>query len=222
MKDLSFKAMTEFASKVKHSGLTQREKDILLMRVGYNQDKPMSLQQIANAISDYKQENKHNNYTDTKYSRERIRQLEEKALAKLGINKSYAKDYKIGTLRRKHDADVKRYLEQISPMRFQTERPFSEIAKMIGVNYNEPAFKEAVKLFYKKFRKEYPNSKNIITVNNRVKRMFQIKEDNPWMTQGQLAKATGFGYSSYVSMIYRVKGRKWTQGSRKPRPKISS
>ena len=69
MKDLSFKAMTEFASKVKHSGLTQREKDILLMRVGYNQDKPMSLQQIANAISDYKQENKHNNYTDTRQER---------------------------------------------------------------------------------------------------------------------------------------------------------
>ena len=138
-------------------------------------------------------------------TRERVRQLEKNAFDTLGIGSS--KDsILINTLAReeKFDKESIDILEAITPLRFETRRPFSEIAKMLGMDYTRHEFQNAMQMFYKKHK----NTPEAEIMTDELMAMVEYKQKHPFITQIELAKKFNI-HSPVISRKFKRLGLEW-------------
>tara|TARA_R110002020_G_scaffold9982_4_gene38743 strand:- start:395 stop:988 length:594 start_codon:yes stop_codon:yes gene_type:complete len=169
--------------------LDDRETDILASRLGLD-GTAKTLQQLGNLYG---------------LTRERVRQLEQGAYKKIGVGSS--KDSKkAGQLIRHElfDKESLEILEAITLKRFKTRRPFTEIAKMLGMDYPSPQFQMAVRMFFKK----YKNTPEAEVLSDDAKAMIEYKEKHPLTTQKELGKKFNV-YNPEISRKYKRLGLKW-------------
>ena len=138
-------------------------------------------------------------------TRERVRQLEKNAFDTLGIGSS--KDsILINRLAReeKFDKESIDILEAITPLRFETRRPFSEIAKMLGMDYTRHEFQNAMQMFYKKHK----NTPEAEIMTDELMAMVEYKQKHPFITQIELAKKFNI-HSPVISRKFKRLGLEW-------------
>jgi len=170
--------------------LDARSWEVLGHRLGINGVRAKTLQEIGNLFN---------------LSRERVRQIEKKAYDKLGIGSS--KDsIEINRLSREEEFDKESIdiLETITPVRFETRRPFSEIAKMLGMDYTRHQFQNAMQMFYKK----YKNTPEAEIMTDELMAMVEYKAKHPFVTQLELAKKFNV-HSPVVSRKFKRLGLEW-------------
>ena len=170
--------------------LDARSWEVLGHRLGINGARAKTLQEIGDMYN---------------LTRERVRQLEKNAFDTLGIGSS--KDsILINRLAReeKFDKESIDILEAITPLRFETRRPFSEIAKMLGMDYTRHEFQNAMQMFYKKHK----NTPEAEIMTDELMAMVEYKQKHPFITQIELAKKFNI-HSPVISRKFKRLGLEW-------------
>ncbi len=85
-----------------------------------------------------------------------------------------------------------------------SRRPFSEIAKMLGMDYTRHQFQNAMQMFYKK----YKNTPEAEIMTDELMAMVEYKAKHPFVTQLELAKKFNV-HSPVVSRKFKRLGLEW-------------
>lgn len=168
------------------NGLSAREQQVLRYRLIDNK----TLQQVGTLWA---------------MSRERVRQIEEKAYWKLGMGTSKDSINALKKMRKeKWEQEVNKLLKLVEPIRLKEKKPFTQIFKDLGLKHSFLTVSVARK-FYDKYPMSTPEGR---VLNDRDRKMIEYKQKHPYTTQVELAKMFNV-YAGQISRKFQHMGIKW-------------
>ena len=169
------------------NGLSAREQQVLRYRLIDNK----TLQQVGTLWA---------------MSRERVRQIEEKAYWKLGMGTSKDSINALKKMREhKREQEVDKLLELVEPIRLKEKKAFTEIFRDLGMKPSLVTM-AVTRKFYQKYPMQTPEGR---VLSDRDRKMIEYKQKHPYTTQVELAKLFNI-YAPQISRKFKQMGVKWT------------
>ena len=169
------------------NGLSVREQQVLRYRLIDNK----TLQQVGTLWA---------------MSRERVRQIEQKAYLKLGIGSSKDSINALKKMREhKREQEVDKLLELVEPIRLKEKKAFTEIFRDLGMKPSLVTM-AVTRKFYQKYPMQTPEGR---VLSDRDRKMIEYKQKHPYTTQVELAKMFNV-HAPQISRKFQQMGVKWT------------
>ena len=169
------------------NGLSAREQQVLRYRLIDNK----TLQQVGTLWA---------------MSRERVRQIEEKAYWKLGMGTSKDSINALKKMREhKREQEVDKLLELVEPIRLKEKKAFTEIFRDLGMKPSLVTM-AVTRKFYQKYPMQTPEGR---VLSDRDRKMIEYKQKHPYTTQEELAKMFNV-HAPQISRKFQQMGVKWT------------
>ena len=169
------------------NGLSAREQQVLRYRLIDNK----TLQQVGTLWA---------------MSRERVRQIEQKAYWKLGMGTSKDSINALKKMRKdKWEQEVNKLLELVEPIRLKEKKAFTEIFRDLGMKPSLVTM-AVTRKFYEKYPMQTPEGR---VLSDRDRKMIEYKQKHPYTTQVELAKLFNI-YAPQISRKFKQMGVKWT------------